>query len=50
MAKLYNIAAEDKTIAENSLDLNDQSGKKTKLALWLRRAMTLLAILLALKE
>ena len=34
IAKLYNIAVEDKSIAENSLDLNDQSGKKTKLALW----------------
>jgi len=34
ITRLYNIAVDDKSIAENSLDLNDQSGKKTKLALW----------------
>ncbi len=32
--KLYTIAVEDVSISKNSLDLNDQSGKKTKLALW----------------
>ena len=34
ISKLYKIAVEDNSIAKNSLDLNDQSGKKTKLALW----------------
>lgn len=32
--KLYNIAVEDKVVKENALDLNDQTGKKTKLTLW----------------
>ena len=32
--KLYNIAIEDDTMRKHSFDLNDQTGKKTKLALW----------------
>jgi ectoine hydroxylase-related dioxygenase (phytanoyl-CoA dioxygenase family) len=32
--KLYHVAVEDDAIRKNSYDLNDQSGKKTKLALW----------------
>lgn len=32
--KLYKIALADHMISKNSFDLNDQSGKKTKLALW----------------
>lgn len=32
--KLHKIALEDQMISKNSFDLNDQSGKKTKLALW----------------
>ncbi|GAB3701086.1 phytanoyl-CoA dioxygenase family protein [Spirosoma flavus] len=32
--RLYQVAIDDKTISRNSYDLNDQSGKKTKLALW----------------
>lgn len=32
--KLYQIAIEDDTMKKHSYDLNDQSGKKTKLALW----------------
>src|SRR3954463_318038 len=32
--KLYSIAVEDDTMQKHSFDLNDQSGKKTKLALW----------------
>jgi phytanoyl-CoA hydroxylase len=32
--KLYSIAVEDDTMKKHSFDLNDQSGKKTKLALW----------------
>jgi ectoine hydroxylase-related dioxygenase (phytanoyl-CoA dioxygenase family) len=35
-AKLYNIATADKVIKEHALDLNDQSGKKTKLTLWFK--------------
>lgn len=32
--KLYNTALEDNAMRKNALDLNDQSGKKTKLSLW----------------
>ena len=32
--KLYKIAMADETMKKNSFDLNDQSGKKTKLTLW----------------
>ena len=32
--KLYGIAINDTVIHENALDLNDQTGKKTKLTLW----------------
>ncbi|MEO6316048.1 MAG: phytanoyl-CoA dioxygenase family protein [Chitinophagaceae bacterium] len=32
--KLYTIAVEDDTMQKHSFDLNDQSGRKTKLALW----------------
>ncbi len=32
--KLYQTAIGDQTIQQNALDLNDQSGKKTKLSLW----------------
>jgi ectoine hydroxylase-related dioxygenase (phytanoyl-CoA dioxygenase family) len=32
--KLYTIALEDEAMRKHSFDLNDQSGKKTKLALW----------------
>jgi ectoine hydroxylase-related dioxygenase (phytanoyl-CoA dioxygenase family) len=32
--KLYSTALEDDAMRKNSLDLNDQSGKKTKLSLW----------------
>jgi len=32
--KLYGIATSDTVVKENALDLNDQSGKKTKLTLW----------------
>lgn len=34
VSKLYNIAIEDDTMRKHSFDLNDQTGKKTKLALW----------------
>lgn len=32
--KLYSTALEDDAMRKNALDLNDQSGKKTKLSLW----------------
>ncbi len=32
--KFYSVASADDTISKHSYDLNDQSGKKTKLALW----------------
>lgn len=32
--KLYRVAIGDQVIRQNALDLNDQSGKKTKLTLW----------------
>jgi phytanoyl-CoA hydroxylase len=34
VSKLYHIAIEDDAMRKNSFDLNDQTGKKTKLALW----------------
>ena len=32
--KLYGIAISDDVVKNNALDLNDQTGKKTKLTLW----------------
>ncbi|HVB04493.1 MAG TPA: phytanoyl-CoA dioxygenase family protein [Chitinophagaceae bacterium] len=32
--KLYNTALQDVAMSKNALDLNDQTGKKTRLALW----------------
>ncbi len=32
--KLYQVAVADKVVKQNALDLNDQTGKKTKLTLW----------------
>jgi phytanoyl-CoA hydroxylase len=34
VAKLYKIAIEDSAVAKHAFDLNDQTGKKTKLTLW----------------
>jgi phytanoyl-CoA hydroxylase len=34
VSKLYNTSIEDTSISQHSIDLNDQQGKKTKLALW----------------
>lgn len=34
VGKMYSIALEDNAMSKNALDLNDQSGKKTKLSLW----------------
>jgi ectoine hydroxylase-related dioxygenase (phytanoyl-CoA dioxygenase family) len=32
--RLYNVALEDDAMRKNALDLNDQTGKKTRLSLW----------------
>ena len=32
--KLYKVAIEDEAMSKNAMDLNDQSGKKTRLSLW----------------
>ena len=32
--KMYGIAIHDDAMSKNALDLNDQTGKKTKLSLW----------------
>ena len=34
--RLYKVALEDEAMRKNALDLNDQSGKKTKLSLWFK--------------
>lgn len=34
ISRMMNVALEDQSIRNNALDLNDQSGKKTKLSLW----------------
>jgi ectoine hydroxylase-related dioxygenase (phytanoyl-CoA dioxygenase family) len=34
--KLYKVALEDDAMRKNAMDLNDQSGKKTKLSLWFK--------------
>lgn len=34
VSRLYSVAIEDTAMSKNSIDLNDQEGKKTKLALW----------------
>lgn len=35
-SKLYKVALEDEAMSKNAMDLNDQSGKKTKLSLWFK--------------
>lgn len=34
--KLYRVALEDQAMQKNAMDLNDQSGKKTRLSLWFK--------------
>ena len=34
--KLYDVALEDDAMSKNALDLNDQTGKKTRLSLWFK--------------
>lgn len=34
--KLYRVALQDDAMSKNSLDLNDQNGKKTRLSLWFK--------------
>lgn len=36
ITKLHQVAIEDESIRKNSIDLDDKSGKKTKLALWFK--------------
>jgi ectoine hydroxylase-related dioxygenase (phytanoyl-CoA dioxygenase family) len=43
VSKLFRIATEDVAISKNSYDLNDQTGKKTRLALWFTPAMMYMA-------
>ncbi|MDO6437407.1 phytanoyl-CoA dioxygenase family protein [Cyclobacterium sp. 1_MG-2023] len=35
-SKLYKVAIEDEAMGKNAMDLNDQSGKKTRLSLWFK--------------
>jgi ectoine hydroxylase-related dioxygenase (phytanoyl-CoA dioxygenase family) len=44
--KLYGIAVEDTVIRQHAVDLNDQSGKKTKLTLWFRPGNDVYSLLL----
>jgi len=44
--KLYSIAIADNVVKENALDLNDQTGKKTKLTLWFTPGEDVYSILL----
>ena len=48
--KLYQVAIEDKVVKENALDLNDQSGKKTKLTLWFNPGNDIYSLLLRSKR
>ncbi|WP_276503891.1 phytanoyl-CoA dioxygenase family protein [Terrimonas pollutisoli] len=44
--KLYSIAVEDTVINQHAVDLNDQSGKKTKLTLWFKPGDDVYSLLL----
>ena len=44
--KLYSIAIGDSVIKENALDLNDQTGKKTKLTLWFKPGNDIYSLLI----
>lgn len=44
--KLYSIAIEDTVIHQHAVDLNDQSGKKTKLTLWFKPGDDVYSLLL----
>lgn len=44
--KLYGIAIEDTVIHQHAVDLNDQSGKKTKLTLWFKPGDDVYSLLL----
>src|SRR5436190_170277 len=44
--KLYRIAIGDEVIRENALDLNDQTGKKTKLTLWFKPGNDIYSLLI----
>ena len=36
ISRLYEVALHDDAMRKNAIDLNDQSGKKTKLSLWFK--------------
>ena len=36
ISRLYEVALHDDAMLKNAIDLNDQSGKKTKLSLWFK--------------
>jgi len=44
--KLYQVATGDEVIRENALDLNDQTGKKTKLTLWFKPGNDIYSLLI----
>ncbi len=44
--KLYSVAIEDQVMRSNAVDLNDQSGKKTRLTLWFNPGSDLYSLLL----
>lgn len=48
--KLYSIAIADTVVKENALDLNDQTGKKTKLTLWFTPGNDIYSLLIRSKR
>ena len=48
--KLYAIAIADTVVKENALDLNDQTGKKTKLTLWFTPGKDIYSLLIRSKR
>jgi ectoine hydroxylase-related dioxygenase (phytanoyl-CoA dioxygenase family) len=44
--KLYKLATEDAVVKNNAIDLNDQTGKKTKLTLWFKPGNDLYSLLI----
>lgn len=48
--KLYSIAIEDQVMRNNAVDLNDQSGKKTRLTLWFNPGDDVYSLLLRSKR
>lgn len=48
--KLYAVAVDDKVMRENAVDLNDQTGKKTKLTLWFNPGDDIYSLLIRSKR